>query len=659
MANRPGTSNAVLDSEGGVDDDAEYESDSEEGTVALGLRRREASDDDEEQEDDERLQGRVALDAAFSGDDDDDPGNSFSDADTDGAGTPPPMDNEEDEEDDDEGIVDLTGLIRQRRKANDEDVDDTDNEDLGDEDVVDIPMNDHGHSTISKSKGVGAEDANGKKDVEPFVVPTAGAFYMHDDRFRDSGPRRSLGGRKLWEAKDDKHWVHDMFEELDVRDEGQGLRRGRGSNQGRGMGGGRGRGQGRGRVKVGKMNAFNDERLVRPRRVSGRGLGFKRGIAKGQKGEEPVNIFTSVAQRSVTNELIQKDFSPSTSQTEAAISKRLVSNSVLKSSSPPFYPSRTFQPLVRRANSDVVKGNEFASLQKVTASASVFVPKSKLQAGRVSSSSDVNAAAVGLSNETTPGSFQGRAQVVHLPCVSQPLVSVVAPPLGRVHSSAQLNVTGRRQEQVLLQPSLQNQGQHASGSMLHGSSNVTLSGSVATQQSTSSRSNSAVAAIAGRGVQSSRITYVYDGVGHGGMGSGREQAYAPSQAIAPVAVQYTGQSQGGLGVPAVGVALPSFGGQPQYGFGDSEITWVPVLAGGGALGVGFGSPYVAMEGTPPIFYAQPPVQPSKFKTPRGDLNASKGTTGPWKHPQASESGNEEYEQRQNKPRRYSEMNFGH
>ena len=34
------------------------------------------------------------------------------------------------------------------------------------------------------------EGEEGKKENEPFAVPTAGAFYMHDDRFRESS-----GGR--------------------------------------------------------------------------------------------------------------------------------------------------------------------------------------------------------------------------------------------------------------------------------------------------------------------------------------------------------------------------------------------------------------------------------------------------------------------------------
>ena len=31
--------------------------------------------------------------------------------------------------------------------------------------------------------------------------------------------RRSAGGRKLWEAKDEKPWLHDRFEELKLRED--------------------------------------------------------------------------------------------------------------------------------------------------------------------------------------------------------------------------------------------------------------------------------------------------------------------------------------------------------------------------------------------------------------------------------------------------------
>lgn len=38
------------------------------------------------------------------------------------------------------------------------------------------------------------EGSGEKKENEPFAVPTAGAFYMHDDRFRESGGAGGAGG---------------------------------------------------------------------------------------------------------------------------------------------------------------------------------------------------------------------------------------------------------------------------------------------------------------------------------------------------------------------------------------------------------------------------------------------------------------------------------
>lgn len=38
-------------------------------------------------------------------------------------------------------------------------------------------------------------------------------------------------------------------------------------------------------------------------------------------------------------------------------------------------------------------------------------------------------------------------------------------------------------------------------------------------------------------------------------------------------MQFGGQHPGGLGVPAVGMALPGYVAQPQLGFGNSEMTW--------------------------------------------------------------------------------------
>ena len=46
---------------------------------------------------------------------------------------------------------------------------------------------DLGNADNSNNKGRIEEE---KKDAEPFVVPTAGAFYMHDDRFRSNSVTR-------------------------------------------------------------------------------------------------------------------------------------------------------------------------------------------------------------------------------------------------------------------------------------------------------------------------------------------------------------------------------------------------------------------------------------------------------------------------------------
>ena len=43
-----------------------------------------------------------------------------------------------------------------------------------------------------------------------------------------------------------------------------------------------------------------------------------------------------------------------------------------------------------------------------------------------------------------------------------------------------------------------------------------------------------------------------------------------------VAVQYGGQAQAGMAVPAVGMAMPNYSGQPQYAFPNSEVAWYSI-----------------------------------------------------------------------------------
>ncbi|KAK8959217.1 hypothetical protein KSP40_PGU015362 [Platanthera guangdongensis] len=131
-----------------------------------------------------------------------------------------------------------------------------------------------------------------------------------------------------------------------------------------------------------------------------------------------------------------------------------------------------------------------------------------------------------------------------------------------------------------------------------------------------------------------------------------EQNFAGTPALLPV-MQFRGQHPRGLGVPAVGMALPGYVAQP--GFGNSEMTWVPVLAGAaGALGASYCSPYITLDGN---YYAHPSGQASTAISSIEEASGTKSANA-LKSPQKNDIVHVEFGQRQNKPRRYSEMNFG-
>ena len=172
-------------------EEVEYDSDPEEVKRSLAMRRREASDDEDgEGEGSEKL--RVDRRVGILSDE------------SDGQGGAAEYDEDEEEldlEDDDGG---------------EEGVDDEEEYDEGEEEEVyeesgrerEGPVESSGVA-ISEPAGDGrrpveesldahvgsqAEGEEEKKENEPFAVPTAGAFYMHDDRFRDNA-----GGRHRYE----------------------------------------------------------------------------------------------------------------------------------------------------------------------------------------------------------------------------------------------------------------------------------------------------------------------------------------------------------------------------------------------------------------------------------------------------------------------------
>nr|XP_024401518.1 protein MLN51 homolog isoform X1 [Physcomitrium patens] len=319
-------------------EEGEYESDSD-GTSALALRRREASDDEERE-----------VPASSSH-------HSFSDEDAEeGEGTPP--DDGEDDDEEKEGAA----LLRRRRLVSEEE---DDHEGLhhqegGSRKSADKEDGSQGSAAAGTTDGkeAGEED---KKEAEPFVVPTAGAFYMHDDRSRGVGgarPRRGVGGsRKLWEAKDEKPWVHDLFEELNVRDDSysdEGLSRG-----------GRGRSRGRGRVNrdrnrgwVGKLASDSEElNASRARRGRGRGRPARSEVVEHNRLEEsaPSTSMGTHDGAGSSNVGVQDE---STKDESSAPPRKVVAGS-LNSASPPFFPSSALQPKsVEVAGSVQVSANQ-------------------------------------------------------------------------------------------------------------------------------------------------------------------------------------------------------------------------------------------------------------------------------------------------------------
>ena len=170
------------------EEDVEYESDPEEAKRSLAMRRREASDDEEGEGDgrDKRV---------------DRPG--IHSDDSDGQGGVAEYDDEEE-------------LDGEEEEEEEENVDEDEEIGEGDEVEEGDAYKERGgegdlHGAGVEGSAVNVQEAYGevrtsledtgevhsgnrddeeKKENEPFAVPTAGAFYMHDDRFRDNA-----GGR--------------------------------------------------------------------------------------------------------------------------------------------------------------------------------------------------------------------------------------------------------------------------------------------------------------------------------------------------------------------------------------------------------------------------------------------------------------------------------
>nr|GEU94364.1 hypothetical protein [Tanacetum cinerariifolium] len=613
-------------------DEEEYESDPEQAKLSLKMRRRAVASDDEDDDDnddDVRVSSRVS-----------------------------------DYESDEQGAPD---------DYNYNDGDDYGNDDVADEELVEVVEKvverEEGES-VDGEVGEGEGEGGEKKANEPFAVPTAGAFYMHDDRSRNSSGggggggrnRRTLGGRKLWELRDEKKWGHDKFEELTTHERhyNEGRRVPRGRNRARG----RNRGEDHQFTRENRPKAQNNNNQTNtPKSVRGRGP-RKYQPSTDKNFGAPAQSRPSAKPMDKTSHASSGRASAATSTSESSqvpVRNNVVASN-LNSASPPFYPSGSSN---KEANLTQKKDGQSGSLNRggrpAVSGENYGISQSNNLRGR-----NVSDSLVGRG----PVSF-GQAAYQPVPSHNQ---------VNRVSSSSQVNSFQRAPFPNQLHPNIQVSGQQymprsASGSLV--SSPPKTSGHMYATESTdlesSTESNDSKTALVGKGkgsIPSSGInSFSYAGAqlmgASGSLGGNHgDQNFPGAPTFLPV-MQFAGQHPGGLGVPAVGMAFPGYVGQPN-GMGNSEMTWLPVLAGAagalgaagglgatGALGASYCSPYITMDGA---YNARASGQASSLAPSSKDGNTNKPGSD-MKPSQIPELANDESRQRQNTARRYTEMKF--
>ncbi|KAJ8755767.1 hypothetical protein K2173_024311 [Erythroxylum novogranatense] len=671
------------------EEEVEYESDPEEEKGLLVRRRREAASDDEEGEAEEKV--RVDRRPPIHSDESDGQGGAadYDDDDDEGEEEEIYEDEEEDEEEEvyDEGDVDVFEGVKGGGEGG-----------VGGgratEKVTDVESMNAGDGMEGQGTVEGGEEEEGKKENEPFAVPTAGAFYMHDDRFRDNAAgrhRRTYGGRRLWESKDDKKWGHDKFEEMTLQERHyeQGRRNSKGQYRSRG-----GKNQGPTRGYGGRNRSkelSNGSNHSQPKGVRGRGPRRYEPTAKivGQtrptQNKQPGKLFAKNSHGN-SGRVVQPASNAEPDQVPLA-----KKNSSLSSASPPFYPSgssnkdinltqkRDEQGASSSRNLNASGADENFSMQQSSALVrgkniteptgfdKLYIDESITQsAGKPLTNSQMPLS--GSSVVNTMQSSHSRSQGKGVAVSGQMSYQLVPPSnqVNRVSAATQLHSV-QLPNQSRMQPSIQahtqQSGQHSgNGTQVSPpktplSTNSHESGEVESA-SEFSKAKGALVSKGKGGIQASgRGSFLYGGAqimgaaGNMGVGHG-DQNFPGTHAFLPV-MQFGGQHPGGMGVPAVGMAFPGYVANPQLGLGNSEMTWLPVLAGAaGALGATYCSPYITVDGN---YHTRPSGQTSSTGSSSKENNANKGDNE-WKPSHRPELVSDEFGQRQ-KPRRYSEMDF--
>ncbi|XP_042061983.1 protein MLN51 homolog [Salvia splendens] len=614
-------------------EEVEYESDPEEAKLSLKMRRREASDDEEEAEQGGKPPRRIESDGESEGA---------------VAEYEEELDDYDlDEEDIGKDVAEVVAVEREESESERE---------RNFEGNVDAGENNDG----DKNAGDGEHEEE-KKEVEPFSVPTAGAFYMHDDRFRDNAGgrnRRTLGGRKLWESQsqDDRKWGHDKFEELTMqeRHHEQGRRGARGRHRGRN----RNRATDTGFAQVNRPKEYtnnstdnNNYQGSAPKGVRGRGpRRYQPSFKNNNDSPATQNKYPGKSIEKHSHVSSRRSSEPvSNAKPDVVPRKQVASN--LNIASPPFYPTgsstkdNTAPPkrdvhasTVNRGQQPVVGGNFTMSQSTATMRGKNIVES----IGQPQLRGQVRG----------PGSF---TQMAYQPVVSNNQHDRV--PLPNQQQNVQRN-SGQIRAQSSLQGSSQqfkqrvpSNSQAFSPPKAAGSVNTSESGDVESASELNQPKTALVAKGKGSAPGSTKGSFLYGGAqvmgSSASMGSGPGDQNFP--AFLPV-MQFGGQHP--IGVPAVGMAFPGYVGQPQLGsLGSSEMTWLPVLAGAaGALGATYCPQYLTVDGS---YNARPSGQASSTEAASSKENSS-ATKGPSQRPDPA---NDDFGQRQKNPRRYTEMKF--
>ncbi|KAG8483397.1 hypothetical protein CXB51_022231 [Gossypium anomalum] len=687
-------------------EEVEYESDPEEVKRSLAMRRREAASDDEDNNTEPRMDRKTVV---HSDESDGQGGAADYDDGEEELDLEESYDEEEEEEEEiDEGGVEKVGKTVLQRNLDEigEDLKEAVVSDVNwsytDEEEVDVEINDNNDNHVE-------EKDKKEKENEPFAVPTAGAFYMHDDRFRENvggRRRRTRGGRKLWESKDDRKWGHDKFEEMTAQEkhyqEGRSSRgryRARSKNQGpdHGYPGGS-------RSKAfGKKNNQNQA----PKSVRGRGPRKYEPTMKNSNQAPPTRNRLSGKPLERTSQAPSSGvFMHATNADAASVpSRKHVFASSLSSASPPFYPSgssnkdvtvtqkdmqagsmsRNLRPSVTDGNYSVSQSN---SLRGKNALDSLNMAKLCIDDSRGSTSvkplNNVQMLPSGSSLGNTGQLSQSRVQVRGTPIPGQKAYQSAPQQnqVNRVSPQMQVNAVQRSPvqgwAQSSMQAAVQQLGQHP-GIGSHASSppktamsvNSNESGEVDSSETSRSKDASVskgktvfkelegallcTVELRSWGLQGILLstmvikTFLPFCQGYAFYELTKDSSlleFVQGNGFCVLVMQFGGQHPSGLSVPAVGMAFPGYVAQSQNGLGSSEMTWLPVLTGGaGALGATFCPPYIPVDGA---YHARSSGQTSSTGSSSKENTSSK-PINEWKPSQKPELVNDDYGERQNNP----------